>query len=82
MGLELHQMTDRVCKRCEHICHCNTNDEHKIITNCGCVECNCPDNNVWNYEEPKVANKFKAEDLSFENNGVVVDDTENCDGCQ
>ncbi len=29
------------CKRCEHLCHCNKNDEHKIVVDCDCIGCNC-----------------------------------------
>ena len=76
------------CKRCEHLCHCNKNDEHRIGVDCECIGCNCPKNNVWNYEEDTIADKYekqskdKANDLSFENNGVVINDSNECEGCQ
>ena len=59
------------------MCHCNKNDEHRIITDCECIGCNCPKANVWNYEEDKIADKYEKDrenDLSFENNGTVIDD--------
>jgi len=34
---------------------------------CSCNKCGCGS---------------RAEDLSFENNGVVIDDTNDCEGCQ
>jgi len=82
-------MNKNICERCEHMCHCNKNDEHRIITDCECIGCNCPKANVWNYEEDKVADKYekekrdRANDQSFENNGgVIIDDTNDCEGCQ
>jgi hypothetical protein len=66
------------CKRCGHLCHCNKNDEHRIVVDCECIGCNCPKANVWHYESPK----DKANDLSFENNGVVINDSNECEGCQ
>ena len=74
-------MTKNTCKRCDHVCHCDTNDEHRIITDCECVSCNCPKNNVWNYEEDVVADTYENE-VNKNNGGVVIDDTNECEGCQ
>ena len=49
------------CKRCGHLCHCNKNDEHRIGVDCECIGCNCPKNNVWNYEEDTIADKYKKQ---------------------
>ncbi len=35
---------------------------------CDCVSCDCE--------------KSQAQDLSYENNGVVVDSTQDCEGCE
>ena len=74
-------MTKNTCKRCDHVCHCDTNDEHRIITDCECVSCNYPKNNVWNYEEDAVADTYENE-VNKNNGGVVIDDTNECEGCQ
>ncbi|MBO06368.1 MAG: hypothetical protein CMI58_04980 [Parcubacteria group bacterium] len=62
-------MTKNTCKRCDHVCHCDTNDEHRIITDCECVSCNCPKNNVWNYEEDVVADTYENEVNKNNNKG-------------
>jgi len=56
------------CKRCNHDCHCG-GKEHidEYLDVCQCGNCDCHE---------------KAQDLSYENNGVVVDDTGECESCQ
>ena len=48
------EIKERFCKRCGHLCHCIEADHE----GCECVSCNCPKNNVWNYEEDVVADKY------------------------
>jgi len=57
------------CKRCNHDCHCG-GKEHidEYLDMCQCGHCDCQ--------------QGKAEDLTYENNGVVVDDTGECESCQ
>jgi len=56
------------CKSCNHDCHCG-GKEHidEYLDVCQCGNCDCHE---------------KAQDLSYENNGVVVDDTGECESCQ
>jgi|TARA_B100001964_G_C14127759_1_gene551355 hypothetical protein len=67
-------MSHLKCKHCHCSCHCkdglHTHHHDGDLCTCDKCECNYPD-------------KFKAEDLSFENNGgVVIDDINDCEGCQ
>ena len=56
------------CKSCNHDCHCGGKEHIDEYRDiCQCGNCDC---------------HSKAEDLSYENNGVVVDDTGECDSCQ
>ena len=57
------------CKNCNHDWHCG-GKEHidEYLDICQCGQCNCQ--------------KGKAEDSTYENNGVVVDDTGECESCQ
>ena len=60
-------MTERFCKKCNHLCHCVEADHE----GCECKGCECKDD------------KSEAEDLSYENNGgLVIDDTGECESCQ
>ncbi len=75
------EIKERFCKRCSHLCHCIEADHE----GCKCIGCNCPKANVWNYEEDVVADKYEKDrenDLSFENNGIVIDDSNDCESCQ
>ena len=59
------------CNKCFHPCHCEEDKSlHADIYGvCTCENCNCE--------------KKKSEDASFENNGgLVIDDTNECEGCQ
>jgi len=56
-------MTERFCKKCNHLCHCIEADH----SDCKCENCEC---------------NSRAEDLSYENNGLVIDDTGECESCQ
>ena len=58
------------CKNCHCNCHCDGELHADVYGVCTCDNCEC------NKEQEK------AEDLSFENNGVVVDDTGECESCQ
>ena len=57
------------CKNCFHPCHCAEDKSlhAEIYGVCSCEKCNC---------------KVSAEDESFENNGLVIDDTGECQSCQ
>ncbi len=55
------------CKDCNCNCHCITKEHSDLYGVCSCEKCGC---------------KGRAEDESFENNGVVIDDTIECEGCQ
>ena len=59
------------CKKCFHPCHCaEDKDLHADIYGvCACEKCDCK-------------GKVRAEDESFENNGLVIDDTGECESCQ
>ena len=60
-------MTERFCKKCNHLCHCIEADH----SDCKCENCECK------------KGQEKAEDLSYENNGgLVIDDTGECESCQ
>ena len=56
------------CKQCNHDCHCG-GKEHidEYLDVCQCGNCDC---------------HAKAEDASYENNGLVIDDTGECESCQ
>jgi len=56
------------CKRCNHDCHCS-GKEHidEYLDVCQCGNCDCHQ---------------KAEDATYEGDGVVVDDTGECESCQ
>ena len=57
------------CKQCNHDCHCG-GKEHidEYLDVCQCGRCDCQ--------------QGKAEDLTYENDGVVEDDTGECEACQ
>ena len=57
------------CKRCNHDCHCG-GKEHidEYLDICQCGQCDCL--------------QSKAEDSTYENNSVIVDDTGECESCQ
>jgi len=57
------------CKRCNHDCHCGGREHiDEYLDVCQCGQCDCQ--------------QGKAEDSTYENNGVVVDDTGECESCQ
>ena len=57
-------MTERFCKKCNHLCHCIEADHE----GCKCDGCHCGQ---------------KEEDKSYETNeGLVIDDTNECESCQ
>ena len=56
-------MTERFCKKCNHLCHCIEADHE----GCKCDGCKC---------------NQRSEDASYENNSVVIDDTNECESCQ
>jgi len=57
------------CRGCNHDCHCGGREHiDEYLDICQCGQCDCQ--------------KSKDEDLSYENNGVVVDDTGECESCQ
>ena len=60
------------CKNCHCNCHCDgdLHNHHYDGDLCTCDNCECK------------KKQERAEDLSFENNGVVVDDTGECESCQ
>jgi|TARA_R100000656_G_scaffold99176_1_gene71968 hypothetical protein len=64
-------MSDRTCKKCKHLCHCIEADHE----GCKCDGCECSSKEYFKHQD-------KAEDLSYESNGVIVDDTNECEGCQ
>jgi len=62
------------CTKCHCDCHCEDglHTHHYDGDLCTCDKCECKDNN-----------KFKARDLSDENNdGIIIDDTDECESCQ
>jgi hypothetical protein len=61
-------MSNYKCENCHCTCHCNDplHAHHYDGDLCTCENCKCK----------------KQEDLSYENNGVVVDDTNECESCQ
>ena len=61
---------NKECKNCGCECHCSgdLHNHHWDGDVCTCEQCNCA--------------KSKAEDLTYEsNNVVVVDSTNECEGC-
>ena len=50
-------MSEKICKKCEHLCHCIEADH----VGCECTNCECSG------KEPE---------------GLVVDDTNECESCQ
>jgi len=61
------KMTERFCKKCNHLCHCIEADH----SDCKCENCECKNS------------KDIAEDSTYENNGgLVIDDTGECESCQ
>ena len=64
------EMTERFCKKCNHLCHCIEADHFT----CKCENCECETINK---------DQEHATDLSFENNGgLVIDSTGDCESCQ
>ena len=57
------------CNKCFHPCHCAEDEKlHADIYGvCTCEKCNC---------------KTQSEDKSYENESLVIDDTNECEGCQ
>ena len=61
-------MNKKTCDKCHCNCHCEEPlHSHLDGDLCTCDTCTC---------------KNRAEDKSFENNGLVIDDTGECEGCQ
>ena len=58
------------CRNCHCNCHCDGELHADVYGVCTCDNCECK------------KKQERAEDLSFENNGVVVDDTGECESCQ
>ena len=58
------------CKNCNHNCHCDGDLHADEYGTCVCENCECKNG------------KDKAEDSTYEGGGVVIDDTEECEGCQ
>jgi len=59
------------CKDCNCICHCSLNEHSDSYGVCSCTACTCGNG---------------AEDSTYENetntNGIVIDDTNECENCQ
>jgi len=59
------------CKNCHHDCHCDGDLHADVYGTCTCENCECKNG------------KDKAEDSTYENNdGLVIDDTGECESCQ
>jgi|TARA_B100000315_G_scaffold253873_1_gene293654 hypothetical protein len=75
-------INQRNCKKCKHLCHCIEADHE----GCQCSGCECSSKEYFRHFDKKTEDKSKQQerenDLSFENNGVVIDDTNECEGCQ
>ena len=70
-------MTERFCKKCNHLCHCIEADHE----GCKCKGCDC--NGREEDKRTYKTHKEWANDMSYENNGgVVIDDTGECESCQ
>ena len=70
-------MTERFCKKCNHLCHCIEADHE----GCKCDSCEC--NTKAEDKRTYKTHKEWANDMSYENNGgVVIDDTGECESCQ
>ncbi len=77
-------MTDKTCKKCKHLCHCIEADHE----GCQCTGCDCK----TSIHELAKANPNKtyleleqerAEQNTYENDsGLVIDSTDDCEGCQ
>ena len=78
------------CNKCFHSCHCaeDKNLHTDIYGVCTCEHCTCKKtigelakaNPNKTYRE---LDSMRDEDLSYENNGgLVIDDTNECEGCQ
>ena len=76
-------MMDRTCKKCGHLCHCIEADHE----GCKCDGCDCknyihelakanPDKSYTKLEQEK------AEQDTYETNGLVIDSTDDCESCQ
>ena len=59
-------MNDKTCSKCKHLCHCMEADHD----GCKCTNCDCK--------------QSRAEQSTYENNndGLVIDDTDECESCQ
>jgi len=62
-------MTNR-CNNCHCKCHCDDelHTHHYDGDVCSCEQCNCEQSN--------------AHDKTYESNGLVIDDTNDCESCQ
>ena len=71
-------MDNRTCKKCGHLCHCIESDHE----GCRCDGCDC---NNYIHEPDKSYTKLeqeKAEQDTYETNGLVIDSTDDCESCQ
>ena len=59
-------MDDKTCSKCKHLCHCMEADHD----GCKCTVCDCK--------------RSRSEQSTYENNndGLVIDDTDECESCQ
>jgi len=76
-------INQRNCKKCKHLCHCIEADHE----GCQCSGCECSSKEYFRHFDKKTEDKSKQQqerknDLSFENGGVVINNTNEREGCQ
>ena len=76
------------CKNCNCICHCSLKEHSDAYGVCPCQACSCNSDTIHELAKAnpnktyKELEQEKAEQSTYENNGLVIDDTDECESCQ
>jgi len=76
------------CKNCNCICHCSLKEHSDSYGVCPCQACSCNSDTIHELAKAnpdktyKELEQEKAEQSTYENSGLVIDSTDDCESCQ
>ena len=68
------------CNNCNCICHCSLKEHSDPYGVCSCTACACSSETI--HELAKANPNKNYRELEKQMNSVVIDDTNECEGCQ
>ena len=76
------------CKNCNCICHCSLEEHSDAYGVCPCQACSCSGDTIHELAKANPDKTYKeleqkrAEQDTYETNGLVIDGTDDCESCQ